>query len=54
MKIVNEKRPTTVPSDDNDDDDDDSDDDDDDADDNNNVCYVRKHVERCCIIGALF
>jgi len=48
MKSVNEKRSITVPSNDNDDDDDNDDND------NNNVYYVRKHVEHCFIIGALF
>jgi hypothetical protein len=53
MKSVNEKRPTTVPSNDSDDDADAAA-----ADDNNNnnnvCCYVRKRVEHCFIICALF
>jgi hypothetical protein len=41
MKSVNEKRPTTIPSDD----------DDNNNISNNNVCYVRKHVGHCFIFG---
>jgi hypothetical protein len=49
MKSVNGKRSATVPSNDRDDDADVA------VDKNNSiVCYVRKRVEHCFIIGALF
>jgi hypothetical protein len=44
MKSVNEKRPTSIPSDD----------DDNNNISNNNVCYVRKHVGHCFNFGAQF